>query len=326
MAQYRGASLTNASLTKLPDVRPADRINVEKTAMINAAFHRWLLISLLAFIATPIGPEVLRAQTTEGTDLSIELVDPKVLRVCADPRNLPFSNEKGEGFENKLAELFAEKLQKKLDYMYFPQASGFVRMTLAAHRCDVIMGIPQGDDLVQGTNPYYRTAYALVAKQGGGLDEVATLEDERLKGKRIGIVAGTPPATNMAANGLMVNAKPYPLMIDTRIDSSAAAMIKDLMSGEIDAGVLWGPMAGYYARRTSPPLHIMPLIKETTGPRLAYRIGMGVRPADQNWKRQLNSLIQENQPAINKILLDFGVPILDESDGPISAETMTKRP
>jgi quinoprotein dehydrogenase-associated probable ABC transporter substrate-binding protein len=294
--------------------------------MINAGLRRWLLISLLAVGAMPIGEEISRAQTTESGDLSIELVDPKVLRVCADPRNLPFSNEKGEGFENKLAELFAEKLQKKLDYMYFPQATGFVRMTLGAHRCDVIMGFPQGDDLVQGTNPYYRTAYAMVAKQGGGLDEVATLEDERLKGKHIGIVAGTPPATNMAANGLMMDAKPYPLMIDTRFDSSAAAMIEDLMSGQIDAGVLWGPMAGYYAKKASPPLHITPLVKETSGPRLAYRIGMGVRPADQNWKRQLNRLIQENQPAINKILLDFGVPLLDENDRPITAETMTKQP
>jgi quinoprotein dehydrogenase-associated probable ABC transporter substrate-binding protein len=294
--------------------------------MTNAARHRWLLISLLAIVATLIDREVSRAQTTEGTDLSIELVDPKVLRVCADPRNLPFSNEKGEGFENKLAELFAEKLQKKLDYMYFPQAAGFVRMTLVAHRCDVIMGFPQGDDLVQGTNPYYRTAYALVAKQGSGLDQVAALEDQRLKGKHIGIVAGTPPATNMAAYGLMTNAKSYPLMIDTRFDSSTVAMINDLMSGEIDAGVLWGPMAGYYARRANPPLHVTPLVKETSGPRLAYRIGMGVRPADQNWKRLLNRLIQENQPAINKILLDFGVPLLDENDRPISAEMTTKRP
>jgi quinoprotein dehydrogenase-associated probable ABC transporter substrate-binding protein len=294
--------------------------------MTNAALRRWLLISLLAFIALLIDQEVSRAQTTDGTDLSIELVDPKVLRVCADPRNLPFSNEKGEGFENKLGELFAEKLQKKLDYMYFPQATGFVRMTLAAHRCDVIMGFPQGDDLVQGTNPYYRTAYALVAKQGSGLDDVETLEDARLKGKHIGIVAGTPPATNMAVAGLMANARPYPLMIDTRFDSSSAAMIKDLMSGEIDAGVLWGPMAGYYAKQASPPLHVTPLVKETSGPRLAFRIGMGVRPADQNWKRQLNRLIQENQPAINKILLDFGVPLLDDNDRPITAETATKQP
>src|SRR5437879_10107964 len=184
--------------------------------MTNAALHRWLLISLISIIATLIDCEVSRAQTPEGTDLSVELVDPRVLRVCADPRNLPFSNDKGEGFENKLGELFAEKLNKKLDFVYFPQATGFVRMTLGAHRCDVIMGFPQGDDLVQGTNPYYRTAYALVARQGSGLDDVATLGDERLKGKHIGIVAGTPPAANMAANGLVMNAKPYPLMIDTR--------------------------------------------------------------------------------------------------------------
>src|SRR6266480_1383147 len=257
------------------------RDDKEKTAMMNAALHRWFLISLLALMVMPIDREVARAQTNEAGDLSIELVDPRVLRVCADPRNLPFSNEKGEGFENKLAELFAEKLQKKLDYMFFPQATGFVRMSLG---------------------------------------------DERLKGKRLGIVAGTPPATNMAANGLMTNARPYPLMIDTRIDSSAVAMIKDLMAGEIDAGVLWGPMAGYYARQVNPPLHVTPLVKETSGPRLAYRIGMGVRPADQNWKRQLNRLIQENQPAINKILLDFGVPLLDENDRPITAEMTTKQP
>jgi quinoprotein dehydrogenase-associated probable ABC transporter substrate-binding protein len=285
-----------------------------------------LLISLLAITALFAARDIARAQTSDGTDLSIELVDPKVLRVCVDPRNLPFSNDKGEGFENKLGELFAEKLQKNLDYMYFPQAVGFVRMTLAAHRCDVIMGFPQGDDLVQGTNPYYRTAYALVVKQGSGLDEVATLGDERLKGKHIGIVAGTPPATNMTSNGLMANAKSYPLMVDTRIDSSAAAMIKDLTSGEIDAAILWGPMAGFYAKNANPPLHVTPLVKETTGPRLAFRIGMGVRPADQNWKRQLNRLIQENQPAINRILLDFGVPLLDENDRPIGAETAKKSP
>jgi quinoprotein dehydrogenase-associated probable ABC transporter substrate-binding protein len=294
--------------------------------MTNNARRRGLLLPLIAITATLVGTGISLAQTNDGTDLSIELVDPKVLRVCADPRNLPFSNEKGEGFENKLSEFFAEKLQKKLDYMYFPQAAGFVRMTLAAHRCDVIMGSPQGDDLVQGTNPYYRTAYALVAKQGGGLDDVASLGDDRLKGKHIGVVAGTPPATNMTAYGLMANARSYPLMVDTRIDSSAEAMINDLTAGKIDAAILWGPMAGFYARKASPQLHVTPLVKETTGPRLAYRIGMGVRQADQNWKRLLNRLIQENQTAINKILLDFGVPLLDENDRPIGAETATQSP
>jgi quinoprotein dehydrogenase-associated probable ABC transporter substrate-binding protein len=300
--------------------------DVQQLSMTNAGRGRRLLVSLVVVAAILLGRGAALAQINETGDLSIELVDPKVLRVCADPRNLPFSNEKGEGFENKLAELFAEKLQKKLDYMYFPQATGFVRMTLGAHRCDVIMGFPQGDELVQGTNPYYRTAYALVVKPGSGLDDVSTLEDGRLKGKHIGIVAGTPPATNMAANGLMMNAKPYPLMIDTRFDSSAEAMIGDLMSGTIDAGILWGPMAGFYASRANPPLHVMPLVKETTGPRLTFRIGMGVRGADQNWKRLLNRLIQENQPAINKILLDYGVPLLDENDRPLGSETATKLP
>ncbi|WFU35576.1 substrate-binding domain-containing protein [Bradyrhizobium brasilense] len=287
---------------------------------------RPVLLALVGFIACLAGRETARAQVNDQGELSIELIDARVLRICADPRNLPFSNDKGEGFENKIGELLAGKLQKKLDYMFFPQATGFVRMTLSAHRCDVIMGFPQGDDLAQGTNPYYRTAYAIVAKPGSGLDEVTTLEDQRLKGKHIGIVAGTPPATNMAINGLMTNAKPYPLMIDTRYDSSAEAMMNDLAKGEIDAGILWGPMAGFYAKKANPPLHITPLVKETTGPKLIYRIGMGVRASDQNWKRQLNRLIQENQPEINKILLDYGVPLLDENDRPIGPEKATKSP
>src|SRR5579862_3085008 len=160
--------------------------------MNHASLKRYLLLPLLAMAAILVSRECVRAQSDNegGLDLSIELVDPKVLRVCADPRNLPFSNEQGEGFENKLAEFLAAKLQKKIDYMYYPQATGFVRMTLGAHRCDVIMGFPQGDDLVQGTNPYYRTAYALISKPGSDLNGVTALNDPRLKGKHIGIVAG----------------------------------------------------------------------------------------------------------------------------------------
>jgi len=296
--------------------------------MIYAPLKPHLFVPLLALAAVLAGAHWAGAQTDNdgGLDLSIELVDPKVLRVCADPRNLPFSNEQGEGFENKLAEFLAAKLQKKIDYMYFPQATGFVRMTLGAHRCDVIMGFPQGDDLVQGTNPYYRTAYALVAKQGSGLEDVTALDDARLKGKHIGIVAGTPPATDMAVNGLMSNAKPYPLMIDTRFDSSAGAMIDDLNKGAIDAAILWGPMAGFYAKKSNPPLRVTPLVHEKSGPQLVYRIGMGVRRADQNWKRMLNRLIQENQSEINKILVEYGVPLLDENNQPITVEASTRSP
>src|ERR1700746_347168 len=116
------------------------------------------------------------------------------------------------------------------------------------------------------------------------------------------------------------------MRMNTRVDSSAEAMINDLTSGAIDAGILWGPMAGFYAKKAPPHLNVTPLVKETRGPRLVYRIGMGVRPSDQNWKRELNRLIQENQPAINKILLDYAVPLPDNNDQPISAETAAKSP
>jgi quinoprotein dehydrogenase-associated probable ABC transporter substrate-binding protein len=275
----------------------------------------------VAIIAAPV--ERSRAQGV-GLDAEFELVDPKVLRVCADPNNLPFSNEKGDGFENKLAELLAAKLGKTLAYVWYPQATGFVRNTLGAHRCDLIPGFPQGDELVQSTNPYYRTAYALVIKPGTGLDDVDTLADPRLKEKRIGIVAGTPPATYLAVNGLMHKAKPYPLVIDTRVDSSAQAMMRDLASGDIDVGVLWGPMAGYYAKQANPPLRVVPLLKDAGGPQLAFRISMGVRAADQNWKRQLNKLIAENQTDINRLLLGFGVPLLDEKNRPITADVQAR--
>jgi quinoprotein dehydrogenase-associated probable ABC transporter substrate-binding protein len=253
-----------------------------------------------------------------GVGPAIELVDPKVLRVCADPHNLPFSNDKGEGFENKIAELLAAKLGKELAYTWYPQSTGFVRNTLAAYKCDVIIGVPQGDDLVQSTNPYYRTAYALVARSDSGLEGVDRLADPRLKGKQIGIVAGTPPGFAMVANGLMTRARPYPLVVDTRIDSSAAAMIADLAAGTIDTGILWGPMAGYFARQANRAMTVVPLVKENGGPPLAYRMAMGVRGTDVEWRRLLNRLIQENQPAITGILLGFGVPLLDEQDRPIA--------
>jgi ABC-type amino acid transport substrate-binding protein len=114
--------------------------------------------------------------------------------------------------------------------------------------------------------------------------------------------------------------------VDTRYDSSAVAMMNDLASGEIDAGVLWGPMAGYYAAHASSPTHVALLLKDTGGPHMLYHIAMGVRPSDQNWKRQLNQLIAENQPEINKILLDYGVPILDEHDHPITSDSLPHKP
>ena len=161
---------------------------------------------------------------------------------------------------------------------------------------------------------------------GQGLDGVDTLADPRLKGKRIGIVAGTPPGNNMAINGLMANAKPYPLVVDTRVDSSGARHdARTCRPGDIDVGVLWGPMAGYYASRRVPPMTVVPLVKETRGPRLAYRIAMGVRFSDQEWKRMLNRTDRGRiRPTINKLLLSYGVPLLDDNDRPISEGSIAK--
>ena len=273
----------------------------------------------------PGPPRVTGAAPSQGQGQApFELVDPKVFRVCGDPRNMPYSDTQGEGYENKLAELFAKALGKTVAYTWYPNAPGFVRQTLAIYKCDIIMGMPQGDDIVQVTNPYYRTAYTLVFRPGQGLDGIDTLTDARLKDKRLGVIAGTPPASNMVLDGLMTKAKPYPLVIDTRFDSSAAAMIKDIVDGKIDAGVLWGPLAGYYAKQSKTPLTVVPLLKEKNGPRMAYRIGMGVRYSDQTWKRELNTMIRAKQAEINALLMKFGVPLLDENDHLITAASTAK--
>ena len=248
----------------------------------------------------------------------MDLVDRAALRVCADPANMPFSNDKGEGFENKIAEMVAGELKVPVEYTWFPQATGFIRQTLAAKRCDVVMGYAQGDELVLNTNPYYRSTYALVYRPGAGLDGVDRLADARLSGKRIGVVAGTPPATVMAGLGLIQQAKPYPLLVDRRYDSPGERMIGDIRSGDIDAGVLWGPMAGYFAARGGDKLAVVPLTKETACARLAYRITFGVRQLEDDWKRQLNALIARRQGDIDAVLLEFGVPLLDEQSNLIT--------
>lgn len=273
---------------------------------------RILLAGLLA-----LGLAAPAAAQAPGLGAAVELVDPHAFRVCADPRNLPFSNEAGQGFENRIAALLADKLHEPLTYTFFPQVVGFVRNTLNALRCDVVMGAAVGDTTMQTTNPYYRTTYALVFRAGNGLDGIASLEDKRLQDRHVGVVAGTPPATIMVRQGLMANARPYPLVIDTRIDAPARSMVDDIAAGQIDAGVLWGPFAGYYAQQTEAHLIVVPLLTEQ-GATMNFRIAMGVRHSDQDWKRRLNRLIAENQPAIDKILTEFGVPLLDD-DGNLIA-------
>jgi quinoprotein dehydrogenase-associated probable ABC transporter substrate-binding protein len=271
-------------------------------------------ILLLAVLSGAAVAAPLRAAQVDRADL----VNRTALRVCADPANMPFSNEAGEGFENKIADIVAGEFKIPVEYTWFPQATGFIRQTLFSKRCDVVIGYAQGDELVLNTNHFYRSAYALVYRPGGALDGVDSLADPRLRGRRIGVTAGTPPGSVMARLGLIEHAKPYPLMVDRRYDSPGERMIGDIRSGEIDAGVLWGPIAGYFAARGGDKLQVVPLLKEVGTPRMAYRITFGVRNLEDEWKHQLNAVIAGRQGDIDAVLLQFGVPLIDEQNNLIT--------
>lgn len=272
------------------------------------------------FVGGLVGTSV---QAAEG-NLS-DLVNRRVLRVCADPANMPFTDKDGRGFENKIAEIVADELKLRIEYRYLPQSFGFVRQTLAAKRCDLVIGTVQGEELVLNTNHYYRSTYALVFKPGSGLDGVTTLRDPKMQGKKVGIQVGAPSGDLVARAGLMGSARPYRLVVDRRFESPAEEMMADIRKGEIDAAVLWGPMAGYYASRGGDALTVVPLIKDKDA-RTEFRITMGVRQSDHAWKRQLNQIIAKRQPDIDKVLLEFGVPMIDEQDRPITSPRAATAP
>ena len=254
-----------------------------------------------------------------GLGAAGELVDPDVLRVCADPSNIPFTDESGKGFENKLAELVAAKTgRKSVSYTWFPMVMGFVRNTLRANRCDIIMGYAQGDEQVQNTNAYYRSTYVIMYRKGGGLKVSKRSRIRSLADKRIGVVMARrrlrtwPRRSHEKGQDLPPDARHALRAVHGRDDAAR------LESGEIDAAVVWGPMGGYYAKQIGATSPSCPLVNEKAGSRMVYRITMGVRPSDQEWKRPLNTVIRENQDEINKILLDFGIPLIDEQDRPIT--------
>jgi quinoprotein dehydrogenase-associated probable ABC transporter substrate-binding protein len=270
------------------------------------------IFSGLAFVSTANAADVPRA----------DLVNRKELRVCADPSDLPFSNQKGEGFENKIADIIADELKIPVKYTWFPKSMGFIRMTLGAKRCDLVIGWGQGDDIVLNTNAIYRSTSVLLYKKGTGLDGVVSLADPRLKGKRIGVEQGSAGGNAVARNGLMGNVHGYPMNVDRRFANPAEDMINDIRKGEVDAGVLWGPIGAYWASRGGEPLVVVPLVKEQGSVKLAFRITMGVRNGDDAWKRQLNEIIRKRQGDIDKVLLDYGVPLLVDDD--TSMEMVTK--
>jgi quinoprotein dehydrogenase-associated probable ABC transporter substrate-binding protein len=253
-----------------------------------------------------------------------ELVDRDSLRVCADPHSLPFSDQAGEGFENKIAELLAQDLGVEVAYTWYPQSIGFVRNTLGARACDVVMGVVTGSEVLQNTNPYYRSSYALV-QRADAPTKADSLTDPRLADLHIGAVAQTPPVDLLAQQGLLKNVTPYALVVDTRYESPGRQMVEDVAAGKIDLGVLWGPIAGYWAKQQAVPLEVIPLTGENAGVRLDFRITMGLRRNEPEWKRVLNDFIAAHKPEIEAILLDYGVPLLDERGREIKAAAGTRQ-
>jgi mxaJ protein len=264
-------------------------------------------LGLVAFVAAT------SAQGAEPTSAAF-------LRVCADPDNMPFSDAKGEGFENKLAELIAGKLDARLEYSWFPEATGYVPNTMGRDACDLVMGYAQGTGLIEDTNPYYYTSYVLIYRaDDGSLAGVDSLSDPRLKDKAIGYFARTPPASILALHGLVGGAKPFEVHADDSASQAAIEMIGQIASGKLDAGLLWGPVGGYYAERADVPLKLVPLVKEKAGPTTIYGITMGVRPNEPQWKHTINKLIADHQGEINVILEGYSVPLLDEKGNLITA-------
>jgi quinoprotein dehydrogenase-associated probable ABC transporter substrate-binding protein len=240
-----------------------------------------------------------------------EVIDRSELKVCADPNNLPFSDEKKEGFENKIAEIIGAELGLTVDYAWFPQVIGFVRNTLRTHLCDLVMGTVTGDEVMQTTNPYYFTTYMMFYRSDKGF-AFKGLEDAGLAALRLGVVAGTPPSDLIVRHDLMSHTRPYALMVDTRSESPTHQMVQDVVDGTIDVGYLWGPIAAYYRKRDNLPLTLVPLKDEPGAARMEYHIAMGVRANEPQWRRRINAGILKRQDEITAILREYGVPLLNE--------------
>ena len=254
----------------------------------------------------------LTAGATAGWAQTSDLVSTTEFRVCADPANVPLSDEAGTGFENHIADLFGAELGLPVKYTWFPMSPGFLNRTLLANQCDVIIGFAQGGEIVLNTNHYYTSGYLLIVPKDGPLAGVTQLSDPALKDKRVGVIAGSPPASHIAHAGLMAKAKGYELVVDRRVQSPSEDMLADIDSGAIDAGVLWGPIAGPLLKADHPGLKGTLLLSEPGAPKMFYRITMGVRPGDKAFQRKLNSLIRRNQDKIDAILAEAGVPLLND--------------
>ncbi len=240
------------------------------------------------------------------------------LRVCADPNNLPFSNQQQQGFENRIAELVARDLDMKLSYVWWAQRRGFVRNTINQNQCDLLIGVPASFERTRPTIPYYRSTYVFVTRRDRHL-RIGSFDDPQLKRLRVGVQLigddgiNTPPAHALSNRGIIKNVKGYTVYADYRQPNPPARIIDAVANGDVDVAVAWGPLAGYFAQRETVPLDVRPVSPQIDLPFLpfVFDISMGVRRGNDALREQLNGIIERRRPEIDRILADYAVPRVD---------------
>ena len=253
--------------------------------------------------------------------------EPDTLRVCADPNNLPFSNRAGDGFENKLAEKVAQKFGKAIAYTWWAQRRGFIRHTLKAGACDLVMGVPAHYDLVETTRPYYRSTYVFVSQTARRL-QLDAIDDPQLRSLTIGVHLigddgnNTPPAHALGQQGIIDNVRGFMIYGDYREPDPPARMFEAVERGEIDIAAAWGPLAGFAAKKSGIPLTVTPIV---AGERFApqqfqFDIAMGVRKGDHALRDQLNDFIAQNSAEITALPASYGVPLVEKRFSSVAGE------
>jgi mxaJ protein len=248
-----------------------------------------------------------------------------VLRVCADPNNLPFSNEHLEGFENKLADLLARDMGERVEYTWWAQRRGFFRNTLKAGVCDVVLGVPSGFEMALTTSPYYRSTYVFIYRKDKKFN-IVSFDDPVLRKLKLGVqmvgddFSNTPPAHALTKRNIINNVKGFTLYGDYAQPNPPARIVEAVEKNEIDVGIVWGPLAGYFAKHSRVPLTIVPVSPEVDQPFLpfVYDISMGVRRGDQTLRDQLEQILERRRADIDRILEDYGVPRRDQAKGETS--------
>lgn len=256
----------------------------------------------------------------------------KALKVCQDPNNLPFSNVRGEGFENRIAEVLAKDLGLELKYFFFPQRMAFIRNTLRAkdkdarneYKCDLVMQVPDGFDLTSNTRPYYRSTYAFVYVKGRGLDDIRTQEDlaklprERKDKLRIGMFARTPAVDWLLKYDMINQGVPYQLMTGDPEQYPGQVLEKDLVADKVNGAFVWGPIAGYFAHRVKDHELVVIPMRSEPGIQFDFSMAMGVRFGEKEWKKQIQDAVDRNSDKIAAILAEYRVPLVDDKGVPVA--------